>query len=460
MQRYNASHGDTLIFNYNYGSSYGCCNTGWFGGGLFGGGWFGGGCCAPRNFWSGLGAGIGHGLANALGGFLGGFMNMPFGWSSFGMPFLGSGFGTPIFNNYGMVPNYVNLFTPTLTPANTGSKPSSTTTSSTDNNSTSSTTGTNGATGNTNGATGNTNGATGNTNGATGNTNGTAGNTNGTAGNTNGATGNSGAANGAGSGANGTGASSGASNSTVEELTARAGKIDENSSYDDIDELMQDMQNKSKESGLPDADKQKLESRIGDLEPKKAAALVKECIEGSKPLDLTNTQYLIKNLDKLDDTSKKELQIKLQKVDLADLKNSAKNNNYFVSNKPEKMYQLYLLSELTGKTISLTVENFAKGDDPSITGTFESIEPNDDGYINFVIDCKDTGKVGAKWTLSQISETECKPIKAVREKEDGSGEEEFELNDVKYTWDSTKKCWCNKTNTSSIKDYQRVKKQE
>ncbi len=88
MQRYNASHGDTLIFNFN---SCGCGN-----------GYYSTNCGNGGTFWGGFGAGIGFGLVNfafsMLSGFLGGFM---------GMPMFG---GMGAFNNYGTVPNYVGGF--------------------------------------------------------------------------------------------------------------------------------------------------------------------------------------------------------------------------------------------------------------------------------------------------------------------------------------------------------------
>ena len=86
MQRYNASHGDTLIFN--------------FGNGGYGGGFYSTGCCNGGSFWSGFGAGLGHGLANLafglIGGLFGGFMG-------------GGMFGMTMFNNYGMVPDYTGF---------------------------------------------------------------------------------------------------------------------------------------------------------------------------------------------------------------------------------------------------------------------------------------------------------------------------------------------------------------
>ena len=89
MQRYNASHGDTAIFNFGCG----------YGSNLYSNSCYGGG-----SFWGGFGAGLGHGLANfacgIISGLFGGFMG-GFGMPMFGMPMM--------FNNYGMVPNYVGF---------------------------------------------------------------------------------------------------------------------------------------------------------------------------------------------------------------------------------------------------------------------------------------------------------------------------------------------------------------
>ena len=88
-ERYQESHGDTLIFNFNGG---------------YGTGLYSNGCCNGGSFWGGFGAGLGHGLANfacgIISGLFGGFMG-GFGMPMFGMPMM--------FNNYGMVPNYVGF---------------------------------------------------------------------------------------------------------------------------------------------------------------------------------------------------------------------------------------------------------------------------------------------------------------------------------------------------------------
>ena len=77
-KRYNRAHGDTTIFNFNYGNSYGCCgghNTG---------------------FWGGLGMSLGYGLGNWL---MGG-LNTLGGWLGMGnMGGFGNWFGGMNFGN-------------------------------------------------------------------------------------------------------------------------------------------------------------------------------------------------------------------------------------------------------------------------------------------------------------------------------------------------------------------------
>lgn len=81
FKRYNRAHGDTTIFNFNYGNSYGCC------GGSHGTG-----------FWGGLGMGIGYNL----GSWLMGGMNMLGGWLGMGnMGGFGNWFGGMNFGNIG-----------------------------------------------------------------------------------------------------------------------------------------------------------------------------------------------------------------------------------------------------------------------------------------------------------------------------------------------------------------------
>lgn len=88
FKRYNRAHGDTTIFNFNYGNSYGCCGGG-----------------HSRGFWGGLGLGIGYNLGNLL---MGG-MNMLGGWlgmgnmGCFGNMFggMGMGIGMGIGNGWG-----------------------------------------------------------------------------------------------------------------------------------------------------------------------------------------------------------------------------------------------------------------------------------------------------------------------------------------------------------------------
>lgn len=85
MQRYNASHGDTLIFNFgNCGCGTGSYPTG---------------CYNTGSFWSGLGAGLGYGAANFAFGAISGLMNRFMGAPMYGT----SIFGMAAFNNYGMV---------------------------------------------------------------------------------------------------------------------------------------------------------------------------------------------------------------------------------------------------------------------------------------------------------------------------------------------------------------------
>ena len=79
-KRYNRAHGDTTIFNFNYGNSYGCCdghNTG---------------------FWGGLGMSLGYGLGNWL---MSG-LNTLGGWLGMGnMGGFGNWFGGMNFGNIG-----------------------------------------------------------------------------------------------------------------------------------------------------------------------------------------------------------------------------------------------------------------------------------------------------------------------------------------------------------------------
>lgn len=78
FKRYNRAHGDTTIFNFNYGSSYGCCGGG-----------------HGTGFWGGLGMGIGYNLGSWLMGgmnMLGGRLGMG-NMGGFGNWFGGMGFG-------------------------------------------------------------------------------------------------------------------------------------------------------------------------------------------------------------------------------------------------------------------------------------------------------------------------------------------------------------------------------
>lgn len=380
MQRYHDSHGDTMIFNYNTGGS--CWNTSCYTGGL----------CAGKTFWSGLGAGFGLGLANAVGGFFGGLFNMPL-WGS-GM-FGGGWFGMPMFMNYGTVPNYVSAFTPTFSAVNTGSKPNS---SNVNNNNLS---------------------------------------------NNNGSSTVNASGNGNGSGNGSKPATVSAADLDVNDLRARAEEINDESSYDDIDRLISDINTKITDENITPEEKQELQTKLDELEPQKATALVNEYIaDEPRQLDKTDMKYLINNYEKLDETQQTSLKIKLIK-ELEDLKNDTDANSYYVSNDPVQMHKLFLLGKLIGQNIKLNVEYNGQCDDKTIEGKFTRIDDSGD-FIEYDIDCSNSGKVGAVWTFQQISQEECKPTKAVK---NGT---ELTINDVTYTWDNTKKCWVNNTGTPSI----------
>lgn len=386
MQRYNESHGDTLIFNYGCGSSC-CCNTGYYGGGL-----------SCGNFWSGFGTGIGLGIANFFGGIMGGFCGMPFWGGMFSMPTFGmTGFGgSSVFTNYGMVPDYVGMFTPRLT-TNTGS-------------------------GSTSGA-----GST----SSTGNTGSTGG------------TGNVG-------GSNGT---EGTAKSGTDELIDKANELKEDATPDDIQKVLDEINAKLAEEGLSETDKDKLEKAKTKLEAQKIIAGIDAT--DPKPLSTQDTETLLKALKELDDFNLTDEQKNKVKSALGKDLDSLKDNTNTLSNHVcyqcskdyDKLKKLELLTEL-GEKVCVNVEYYANGIDKWIRGPISNVKKNDDDSITYEVDCKETGKEGFKatWTMEQKTtngKTELRPIESDY---DGTWDKT-----VHYEWNGSKGHWENNTQRATAK---------
>ena len=383
-QRYNAAHGDTLILSF--GDTYTDCS---------------GGPCAGKTFLSGLGLGFGMGFSSWFGGLFSGFMGMPFfGGGMFGGMFSMPFFGTSMFSNYDLTSCCSGMFMPTYMDNSFYSSSSSSSSSGTPTGAASETTTPTSANSSV--------GATSTTPGATPTANGTLQSVDG-----------------------------------VPELIAKAGQIDANSTYDEIDALIADLNAKATDPTISNDDKTSLQDKINELEPKKASALVNEYIATTNPkqLDKDNLKYLVNNIDKLDTSTKNSLEIKL-KDELSDLKNGTNPNDYHVSNKPTEMYKLFLLGKIIGP-INLKAESNTSADDTTIEGDFTDLRDSGD-YIEYDIDCSKTGKVRAKWTLQQTSENECKPLKAVK------NDKELIINQVTYQWSPVNKCWINSTGIPSI----------
>lgn len=148
---------------------------------------------------------------------------------------------------------------------------------------------------------------------------------------------------------------------------------------------------------------------------------------------------LIAGFDKLDDDQKAKVKTRL----IALLKGLERTGGgYKVPRDYSSLLKLELLSKLD-PSIEVYVENYDSASDKWIKGSIANVTKDENGNINYWVDCEKTGdKIKAQWRFTTQENSDKAKITGTIAN-DSSTKYRARIG-MEYEWDSTKECYVNK----------------